>query len=153
MSIKLEYSVTAKCNPEHVWQKFEKLEEWPWWNHVIGKTQWLSGGGRWQEGGRFTFEMLRPEHRAFKPVIIKSAPPNQIAWVGKAFGLTGEHWFSFEPHADDTTLLKTWEIFSGPLTMFIGAGSQKKIVGFFADWLGALKEEAEKIAREARARA
>src|SRR5579864_5903574 len=111
MSIKVEYSVTAKCKPEHAWQKFEKLEEWPWWNHVIGKTQWLSGG-RWQEGGRFSFEM----------------------------------------QADDTTLLKTWEIFSGPLTMFIGAGSQKKIVDFFAAWLGALKEEAEKIARESLAR-
>lgn len=152
MPIRLEYSITANCKPEHAWKKFEKLEEWPWWNHVIGKTQWLSGG-RWQEGGRFTFEMLRPEHRAFKPVIIKSAPPNQIAWVGKAFGITGEHWFSFEPQTGDTTLLKTWEIFSGPLTMFIGAGSQKKIVDFFAAWLGALKEEAEKTAREARARA
>ena len=91
MSIRLEYSVIAKCKPEHAWQKFEKLEEWPWWNHVIGKTQWLSGG-RWQEGGRFMFEMLRPRHMTFKPVILKSAVPTQIAWVGKSFGLTGEHW-------------------------------------------------------------
>jgi len=151
MSIRLEYSVTAKCRPEHVWQKFEKLEEWPWWNHVIGKTQWLSGG-RWQEGGRFMFEMLRPRHMTFKPVVIKSAPPNQIAWIGKAFGFRGEHWFSFEAQGDGTTVLKTWEIFSGPLTMFLGAGSQKKIVDFYADWLGALKEESEKIAREALAR-
>src|SRR5579884_3543694 len=151
MSIKLEYSVTAKCNPEHAWQKFEKLEEWAWWNHVIGKTQWLSGG-RWQEGGRFLFEMLRPRHMTFKPVIIKSAPPNQIAWVGKALGLSGEHWFSFEPQPDGTTLLKTWEIFSGPLTVVLGKSSQEKIVGMYKEWLTALKEEAEKIAREAYAR-
>ena len=98
------------------------------------------------------FEMLRPRHMTFRPVVIKSAPPNQIAWVGKAIGFRGEHWFSFEGQADGTTLLKTWEIFSGPLTMFLGAGSQKKIVDFYADWLGALKEESEKIAREALAR-
>ena len=151
MAIRLEYSVTAKCKPEHVWKKFEKLEEWAWWNPVIGQTRWLEGQ-RWQNGGRFLFELLRPRRMTFKPVIIESAPPNRIAWVGRAAGFKGEHWFSFEEQADGITAVKTWETLSGLMTLFMGSGTQSKLVKMYEQWLEALKTEAEKIAREEFAR-
>ena len=87
-----------------------------------------------------------------KPVIIESAPPNKVAWVGKGKGVTGEHWFSFELQPDGTTLMKTWEEFSGLTTIFLGNGLRQGIVKMYQEWLEALKFEAERIAREEKAR-
>lgn len=146
MANRLEYSTSARCKPEHVWQKFEKLEEWAWWNPVIGQARWLEGR-RWQQGGRFLFQLMRPRVMIFKPVIIESAPPHRLAWMGKVPGFKGEHYFSFEEQPDGTTVLRTWEVFSGFMTLFIGAGTRKKLLAMYRDWMEALKGEAEKIAR------
>ena len=43
MSIHLEYSTTAKCRPEHIWTKFEALDQWAWWNKVISRARWIEG--------------------------------------------------------------------------------------------------------------
>ena len=48
--------------------------------------------------------------------------------------------------------MKTWEEFSGLTTIFFGSGLRQGIVKMYQDWLEALKFEAERIAREERAR-
>jgi len=151
MSVHLEYSLTAKCRPEHIWKKFEALDQWAWWNKVISSTRWVSGDP-WQKGSRFEMELARPRPAKFKPVIIESAAPNKVAWVGNGKGVTGEHWFSFELQPDGTTLMKTWEEFSGLATIFLGGGKREAIVKMYQEWLQALKFEAERIAREEKAR-
>jgi len=65
MATRLEYSVTAKCKPEHVWQKFQKIDEWPWWNRVVGQAKWLSGSP-WQKGSQFLMELVYPRKVSFK---------------------------------------------------------------------------------------
>lgn len=147
MAIHLEYSVTARCTPEQAWKKFQVLEQWPWWNRLIAQSRWLEGQP-WQKGSRFLMQVLRPRNVTFRPVIVDSNPPHKVGWVGKGPGITGEHWFSFEPQSDGVTLLKTWEDFSGYLTFLWGAGTRKSIVAMYAEWLEALKTEVEKIARE-----
>lgn len=119
MATRLEYSVTAKCKPEHVWQKFHKLEEWPWWNRVVGRAKWLSGKP-WEKGSQFLMDLVYPRKISFRPTIIEAAPPNRIGWVGKTTGFTGEHWFSFEAQPDGTTLIKTWEDISGFVATLFG---------------------------------
>ncbi len=151
MATRLEYSVTAKCKPEHVWQKFQKLEEWPWWNRVIGQGRWLSGQP-WQKGSQFLMQLVYPRKLSIKPVILECAPPNKVGWVGKATGFTGVHWFTFEAQPDGTTLIKTWEDMSGWATVFLGRGMKQSLLAAHKDWLEALKVEAEKIAREELAR-
>lgn len=151
MATRLEYSVTAKCKPEHVWQKFQKLEEWSWWNRVVGRAKWLNGQP-WQKGSEFLMELVYPKRISFRPVILESAPPNKIGWLGKTTGFTGEHWFSFEPQPDGTTLIKTWEDISGFVAALFGSGMKQSLIAMHKDWLEALKTEAEKIAREEVAR-
>lgn len=151
MAIRLEHSTTAKCKPEHVWKKFSVLEEWPWWNRVVNQTRWLRGEP-WTEGSQFNMEVVYPKKMSFKPVILPSTPPAKIGWVGKAMGLTGEHWFSFEAQADGNTLIKTWEVLSGWKTWLIGAGLKSALEAMHRDWLEALKAEAETIARREYAR-
>jgi len=148
MAIRLEHSVTAKCRPEHVWEKFKKLEEWSWWNACVGQAKWLEGEP-WKKGSRFHVEVIRPRSLKVQPVILEVEAPATVAWEGKARGVSFEHWFRFELQPDGaTTVLKTWEIFSGPGTLFLGESAKKDIVKMYADWLEALKAEAEKIARE-----
>lgn len=152
MAFTLEYSTVAKCRPEHVWQKFSRMEEWAWWNRVIGSARWVDGQQPWAKGSRFNMELVRPKTMKFQPVITESNPPTKICWVGKGSGVTGEHFFSFEAQPDGTTLLKTWENFSGFGTLFIGGGMKGRIVDMYKLWLDRLKEESEKIAREELAR-
>jgi len=152
MAIRLEYSTTAKCRPDHVWQKFKDMEQWAWWNRVIARAKWIAGQP-WQKGSRFEMELIRPKAMKLKPVILEAAPPNTIGWVGKASGFTGEHWFSFELQPDgQTTLVKTWEDVSGPATWFFGNGMKRALLKMHQDWLEALKVEAERLAREEQAR-
>ena len=151
MAIRLEYSLAAKCRPEHIWQKFEKVEQWAWWNRVILQSKWLEGPP-WQKGSRFRMELARPISMKFEPVVLECDPPHKIGWVGKALGVRGEHWFSFEAQPDGTTLMKTWEDFTGPSTIFFGNGRKQAVLKMYADWFEALKFEAERIAREAAAR-
>jgi hypothetical protein len=151
MATRLEYSVTAKCKPEHVWQKFHKLEEWPWWNRVVGRAKWLSGKP-WDKGSQFLMDLVYPRKISFRPTIIEAAPPNRVGWVGKTTGFTGEHWFSFEAQPDGTTLIKTWEDISGLMPALFLRGMKQSLAAMHKDWLEALKAEAEKIAREELAR-
>ena len=149
MAIHLEYSLSAKCKPEHIWQKFENLDQWPWWNKVIAKSKWLEAQP-WHKGSRFLLGLAKPAIEI--PVeILECAPPTKVGWVGKFYGIRAEHWFSFEAQADGTTLMKTWEDFTGFGTLLLGKGRQQANLKLYADWCEALKFEAERIAREAAA--
>jgi hypothetical protein len=151
MAFKLEYSTVAKCRPEHIWKFFSNLEQWSWWNRVLGNCRWL-GGQPWQPGSRFHMELLRPRNMKFQPMILECTPPHKVGWVGRKPGFAGEHWFSFEEQPDGTTLMKQWENFSGFITIFFGDGIKKKTVDMYAAWFDALKFEAERLAREEKAR-
>lgn len=150
MSVKLEHSVTAKCKPEHAWQKFQKLDEWSWWNRAVGASKWIDGQP-WQPGSRFQLELAYPKKMTFKSVITESAAPQSIAWKGEGGGIAGTMRFRFEP-AEGGTVLKSEADFSGWKTMLGAGGIQDALRKSFEEWLSALKTEAEKIAREELAR-
>lgn len=143
MSIKVEHSVTAKCKPEHAWQKFQKIEEWPWWNRVIGQARWIDGQP-WQTGSRMLLEIAYPKRMALKPAITENNAPRTIAWKGDNTSMR----FDFEPQSGGQTLLKAQAEFSGLKTVFGGGALRDAMQRMVTEWLDALKSEAEKIARE-----
>lgn len=151
MALHFEASVIARCKPEHVWQKFEQLQQWGWWNPIVGQCRWLDGSP-WQKGSRFLMELVRPKRVTMKPVVLQATPPGKVGWVGSTLGFRGEHWFTFEAQGDGSTLLKTWEDSSGWATLFFGSGFKRKLQAMHQEWLENLKTEAEKVAREEFAR-
>ncbi len=151
MAVRLEYSATTKARPEHIWKAFEKLEQWAWWNPAIGKTKWTSGQP-WQKGSHFDMQLERPFRKTFDCEVL-DASPAKVGWRGAGPLFRAEHWFSFEVQTDGTTLMKTWEDFSGLATMFFGSAMKGSIVGIYKIWFERLALEAEKIAREELARA
>lgn len=151
MSVKVEHSVTAKCKPEHAWQKFQKAEEWPWWNRVIGQAKWTDSQP-WQKGARFSLEIAYPRRVAFKAAVTDNSAPQRISWSLDGGGLRGSMRFRFEPAGEGNTELKADCEFSGWKTALSGGSIEQDFRKAFDEWLNALKVEAEKIAREQFAR-
>lgn len=148
MALRIEHSVTAKCRPEHAWQKFEKLEEWPWWNRVIGQAKWVDSSPAWKPGSRFILEIAYPKRLSMKPAVTENNTPRAIAWNGDGNSMH----FRFEQQADGTTLLAAVAEFSGFKTLFGGSSLRDTMQIAINEWLTALKTEAELIAREELAR-
>ncbi len=151
MSVKIQHSVTAKCKPEHAWQKFQKAEEWPWWNRVIGQVKWVDKEP-WKPGARFTLEIAYPTRYGFKSAVTENATPNTIAWTVEGSGLRGVMRFRFDCATGDNTQLKVECEFSGWKTTLSGGSIAEDFRKACDEWLSALKTEAEKIGREEFAR-
>lgn len=148
---RLEYQTIANCNPDQVWQVFADLNRWSQWNPVIGQSYWISGEP-WKLGSKFFMEILQPRRMTFKPVINEISAPNRVAWTGKSPGFKGTHWHEFIEQPDGTTLIKTWEEFSGFGTLFLGISMRRQLLDMYAVWINALGREAEMIANSSKAR-
>jgi hypothetical protein len=144
--MRLEYSTVAHCKPEHIWQAFQHVEDWPRWSSVIANTQWEEGEP-WAQGSKFRMQILQPIPVTFKPEVIEVAPPSFVHWIGKTTALTAEQWFSFEAQPEGTTVMKTWQEFGGPASFMLGDGVRAAITNIYVDLFRSLKEEAEKMAR------
>jgi len=151
MSVKVEHSVVAKCKPEHAWQKFSSMVEWPWWNRAIGSARW-SAGQPWQQGSRFHLEIAYPKTMALACVVSEAGAPGKVAWTCAASGLSGTMQFRFEAESDANSVITAQAEFSGLKATFGGSSLKDAMQKTFGEWLEALKTEAEKIAREEFAR-
>lgn len=144
--MRLEYATVANCKPEHIWKAFQHVEEWPRWSSVIANTGWTEGQP-WAAGSRFQMQILQPLPVTFRPRIIEVAPPGYVHWIGETTALNAEQWFSFKEQPDGTTLIKTWQEFSGPASFMFGESVRTAITNIYVDLFRSLKEEAEKNAR------
>lgn len=150
MSVRVQHSVSAKCKPEHAWQKFEKAEEWPWWNRVVGQAKW--DGPPWQKGSRLLLELSYPKRNSLKASVSESSPPRAIVFQVHGSGMSGTMRFAFTATDSSATTLSVECDFSGWKTALSGGSIQQDFRKAFDEWLDALKAEAEKIAREQFAR-
>jgi hypothetical protein len=146
MSIKLEYSTTAQCNTESVWQVFTDVSRWPEWSQMFSGASWIEGDP-WQTGSKLLLEVAQPPAKV-KATVGESAAPNRAQWVGSVMGVTIKHDFQFTPQQDGSTLMQSNIDLSGPATFFINGEMQKKGLEMFTQWFDAMKSQAEKIAEE-----
>src|SRR6266404_6235482 len=89
MSIKLEYSTTAQCNPESVWQAFTEVEQWPEWSQLFSKASWIEGEP-WQLGSKLLLEVSQPTAKV-KATVSDVTAPSRATWTGHVMGVTIEH--------------------------------------------------------------
>jgi hypothetical protein len=143
MSIKLEYSTTAQCKLESVWQTFTEVDRWPEWSSLFAKASWIEGDP-WQVGSKLLLEVAQPAAKV-KATVSESAAPNRAVWSGNVMGVTIEHRFEFLAQADDSTLMQSKIELSGPATFFINGDMQKKGLEMFSNWFDSMKTQAEKI--------
>ncbi|MCU1285492.1 MAG: hypothetical protein JWO13_1842 [Acidobacteriales bacterium] len=146
MSIKLDYSTTAKCGVESVWQAFSEVERWPEWSNLFSGATWIEGEP-WARGSKLLLEVAQPSAKV-KAAVSEVAAPQQAIWTGSVMGVTITHSFKFIPQADETTLMQSNIELSGPATFFINNDMKKKGLEQFAQWFEAMKSQAEKVAAE-----
>jgi Polyketide cyclase / dehydrase and lipid transport len=142
MSIKLEYSTTAQCKPESVWQAFTEVDRWPEWSDLFAKASWVEGDP-WQLGSKLLLEVGQPAAKV-KATVSESAAPNRATWSGNVMGVTIEHRFEFLPEPEGTLMQSKIEL-SGPATFFINGDMQKKGLEMFSNWFDSMKAQAEKL--------
>lgn len=143
--MRLEYSTVANCQPDHIWQAFQHVEEWPKWSSVIANTQWIEGEP-WAKDSKFQMQILQPIPVTFRPRILEVSPPGYVHWIGETTAVNAEQWFSFEAQPDGTTLMKTWQEFTGPMSFMFGESVRTTITNIYVDLFRSLKEAAEKLA-------
>lgn len=147
MAIKLEHSTNARCRPEHIWQHFQQIENWPAAvPKVIGNAAWTEGEP-WQKGSRFSMKLLQPMPMYAKPEIVEVNAPTSVHWVAPGTAVTAKQWFTFEAQPDGTTQMTARQEFEGPMTFMFGETIQRQIRGMYEEWMGVLKSQAEATAQ------
>jgi hypothetical protein len=146
MSIKLEYSTTAQCNAESVWQTFTEVDRWPEWSQLFSKASWIEGEP-WQLGSKLLLEVSQPAAKV-KATVSEATAPQKAIWTGHVMGVTIQHQFEFIAQSDGSTLMQSSIDLSGPATFFINSDMQKKGLETFSQWFDAMKAQAEKLAAE-----
>ncbi len=142
MAVRLEYETVARCTAERVWETFREVWAWKRWNASIGDVRWLNGEP-WQVGSRLVMEMVQPRPMALESEVAENAAPGLVRIKGKVMGVNAEHSFAFEQQADGTTKMRTWQVLSGPATIFISEKMKKMATEMFAQWFEAVRREAE----------
>src|SRR4051812_839120 len=118
MSVKLEYSTTASCSPEAVWQQFRQTDRWAQWTTYIQGARWISGEP-WAVGSEIELSVAQPALK-LKGTLTESKPPFVFVIKGGAMGINVEHEFGFVEQ-DGKTLMATRMTLTGPATIFINA--------------------------------
>jgi hypothetical protein len=131
--------VEVAAAPEVVWEVLTTIERWPDWNPEV-KSASLEGDltagtiFRWKTGPSSIVSRL-----------IRVAAPRQIAWTGKALGLSVVHIYRLEPR-DGTTFVRTDESVEGITARLFRGPLKKRMHSAIEAGLRSLKAEAERRA-------
>jgi hypothetical protein len=121
----IEESILINADLATIWKTFTNLTCWADWNTVA--TDAVSGSGRLEEGGTFTF-CLRP---FFVPIMIEPKIEEvvlreKVVWSGGRFGITSRHEFLFQ-QAQNGVLVTSREHFSGVPLLLGGKPLTEKV--------------------------
>ena len=144
MSLKIEYSITARCRPEKLWQVFTQLERWPHFDpEMLSEARWLSGEP-WTPDARFVLGLRKPVPIQLTTVVIAVEAAARLQLRGEGSGVTAEQ--QYELHWDEAaamTELRTMQEFSGAPIMFFGGALNPQLEQGIAQLFAGLVAEAE----------
>ena len=125
--------------PEALWDVLTDFESWPDWSPHVKS---LEIDGPVEPGTNFRWKV----GPTIKSTIRQADRPDQVAWVGKTFGVMAIHVWSFERRGD-ATLARTSESWSGWLARVIPGPLRKSLQKTLDESLSLLAAEAERRAR------
>jgi hypothetical protein len=111
----VHHAIDVAATPEACWKVLTNLGTWPRWfpflkyAGVLGTT-----ADPWFVGGRFeiVFE-VGPVHVSVKPVVQQLERAKVVRWIGKGWGVQGDHSYTLETHAPGLTRVTSHETFTG----------------------------------------
>lgn len=110
----VRHAIDVAASPEACWKVLADFATWPRW---FPRARWASvlGEGRdpWRVGGRFEIVFDFGVEVSVKTEVQELELARRVRWVGRAWGLTGDHAYTFESHAPGLTRVTSHEEFSG----------------------------------------
>jgi uncharacterized protein YndB with AHSA1/START domain len=143
MSIKIDYSTTANCRPEHLWRVIEDLSRWPRFDpEAITSARWTHGEP-WQPGSKFELRLQKPTGITLIPEVVHCEPPIILQIKAGGAGVKGEAVFVFKILPHGQTEMRTVQEFSGAPLFLLGDKIKRGVEMGVTELFGRLKAEAE----------
>lgn len=138
--IRTEIGIAAP--PPAVWRVLTDLREYPSWNPMVVAAE---GSPREGRRAKLRYRSSLGVELTFDVLITRSEPGQELRWLGRRLGVSGDHYFALRPTASGTQLLHG-EVFRGP---FAGAAGFlfRRQIPVFERFNRALKQRAEAEAR------
>ena len=133
-------TIDIAAPPDIVWSLLIDCVAWPAWYKHCTDVSVLAGGPQLSAGGQFRFKTLR---FYFEPKIEAFEPSRMLVWSAKGpAGSSGAHAWYIEPTPTGCRVV-TEEAQKGLLLLFLGPYTRGVLLTSHAEWLRALKEQAE----------
>ncbi len=97
---------------EACWRAFLRLEDWPRWFPTLRRVE-RRGLGPFRVGDEMTLHLDFRGRSTRVAVRVAEIGPDRMRWVGRSFGVTGDHAYRVEPLGEGRCRFVSEEIFSG----------------------------------------
>jgi hypothetical protein len=123
------HAIDVAASPEECWRALADLESWPRWFPFLRSARALDGAPNpWHVGGRmklvFGLGLVRVP---VTTVVQEIDPARKVRWLGKGFGVSGDHAYTIEARAKNATRVTSHEEFTGLGTRFMTEGIFQRI--------------------------
>lgn len=110
----VHHAIDVNAAPEACWRVLADLTSWPRWFPRLKYASVLGEGtDPWRVGGRFEIVFDFGVTVSVKPIVEEIERTRRVRWIGRGFGIHGDHTYTFETHAPGMTRVTSHEEFSG----------------------------------------
>jgi len=125
------HAIDVVASPDECWRALADLGSWPRWFPFLRSARSLDGATAndpWRVGGRMKLVFgLGPIRVPVTTVVQEIEPPHKVRWLGKGFGVSGDHAYTIEVRAKDATRVTSHEEFTGLGARFMTEGIFQRI--------------------------
>jgi len=140
-----DYSVISKASRDVAWQVFSDWTLWPKFSDFYQDIRWTKGEP-WKEGSRLSITTDRPVRITLDHVITLCDPPEKVAWIDHAIGVTMEQWVFFDALPNGGTQVRTWAEFTGITAIVAGRRIKDVLLEFTHGWYDRFAEQCDRVA-------
>ena len=114
----IHHDIDVKAKPAAIWSVFSDLTTWPLWFPRATVAQPLDGCEPWRRGGAIEVTMAVPVvgSLVLRLDVEEIDPGRLVRWIGKAYGVRGDHRYSFEDRGA-WTRVTSHETFGGVMSV------------------------------------
>ena len=110
----VKHAIDVGATPEQCWKVLTDLNTWPRWFPFLKYAGFVGEQDPWRIGGRFEMVFdVGPVSVSVKPVVQEIERARIVRWVGKGYGVAGNHAYTLETHAPGLTRVVSSEAFTG----------------------------------------
>jgi uncharacterized protein YndB with AHSA1/START domain len=144
----IHHAIDVDATPEQAWRVFTDLTTWPRWFPNAVSARALRPDP-FRPGGAIEVSLSVPVvgSLTLRLDVEEADPPRLVRWVGKAWGVRGDHRYTFEDRGK-WTRVTSHERFGGPLSTLANRLAPGRIDDMAHETIARLKQVIEAELRE-----